>query len=124
MAELVRYRQDNPGAAYERSDWHLGVVGWLFLGIFVFLVIAPLVLIWAYPEALPDASRRLLAEPPAPRLQLAPSQELAKFRAAEEKRLDTYYWIDKQKGIVHIPIDAAMRKLAHDGIAGFPKASP
>ena len=56
-------------------------------------------------------------------LQIAPAQDLARFRAQEEKRLDTYYWVDKSKGIVHIPIAEAMKKLATEGIAGFPKAT-
>jgi len=43
------------------------------------------------------------------------------FRADEEKLLNTYYWIDKQKGIVHIPIAEAMKKLASKGAPGFPE---
>ncbi len=124
MADTVRYRQRNPDTAFETSDWHLGVVGWTFLGCVVFLMAASVILIWAYPAALPDASRRLTLEPPAPRLQVAPTNELDKLRAEEDRKLNTYYWVDRAKGIVHIPIRDAMPRLARDGIAGFPKAQP
>ena len=62
------------------------------------MVIAPLVLMWAYPSAVSDVGRRLLVSPPAPELQVDPARDLANFRAQEEKRLHTYYWVDKQKG--------------------------
>jgi hypothetical protein len=124
MAETTRTPVGNPNVGYEASDWRIGAVGLVLLGIFAFLVISPLVLMWAFSHSLLDVDRRLTVEPPAPRLQINPAQDLAKFRANEDKRLDSYYWIDKQKGIVHIPIERAMRKLAHDGIAGFPKAGP
>lgn len=125
MAEVTApVREDNPKTDYEREDWPLGYVGLVYAGIFVFLVIAPVVLMWAYPNTLSDVSRRLVVRPPAPELQVDPAQDLARFRAQEEKRLDTYYWVDKRQGLVHIPIKEAMKKLAKEGIDGFPKATP
>lgn len=123
MAEIVEYKSENPQTAYEPADWRLGAIGWIFLGTFAFLVVAPFVLIAAFPGALTDASRRVLVAPPAPQLQIDAAADLAKFRADEHRRLDTYYWVDKAKGIVHIPIAEAMQKLAKEGIPGFPKAS-
>ena len=124
MADTTPTPEVNANVAHEASDWHVGIVGFVLLGIFAFLVIAPLVLMWAFSHSLRDVDRRLTVEPPAPRLQTHPPQDLAKFRANEDKRLNSYYWVDKQKGIVHIPIEQAMQKLAHDGIPGFPKATP
>ena len=124
MAEIAERAEDNPKTAFEQSDWPLGIVGWVMLGTFVFLVIAPLVLIGAFPRAVSDVSRALTVEPPQPRLQTDPSEDLAKFLADEDKRLNTYYWIDKQNGIVHIPIEQAMHELADKGIDGFPRGKP
>ncbi|MFZ3238112.1 MAG: hypothetical protein WA417_08270 [Stellaceae bacterium] len=124
MADTTtRVREDNPKTAYEHEDWRIGYVGLVYAGTFAFLVIAPLILMWVYSSAVSDVSRKLAVQPPAPELQVAPAQDLARFRAQEEKRLDTYYWVDKSKGIVHIPIEEAMKKLAKEGIAGFPKAT-
>ena len=124
MAEAEPRAAANPDTAFERSDWPLRPIALTLLGIFLFLVIAPLVLLWAYPEAASDVGRRLASEPPGPRLQTNPPQDFANFQVEEQKKLDTYYWIDRQHGTVHIPIDRAMRKLARDGIDGFPKGSP
>ncbi len=121
MAETVEYRPDNPDTAFEARDWHLGPVGWVFAAALALLVVSPLVLMWAYPQAVSDTGRRLLVEPPAPRLQTGPPEDLARYRETEGRRLDTYYWIDRKKGVVHIPIAAAMQKLVRDGIPGFPK---
>jgi hypothetical protein len=124
MADTVEYVHDNPKTSREEADWPIGWVGLILLGTLVFLVIVPFVLMAAFPRSLPDASRRVLVEPPAPRLQVNPAADLARFRAEEDRRLNTYYWVDRQHGIVHIPIREAMKKLVRDGIPGFPKAAP
>lgn len=124
MAECVEPIEDNPDTAYDSSDWPLGAIGLVLLGVLAFLVIAPLVLMAAFPAAVSDVSRALTVAPPAPRLQTDPTEDLAQFRSDEEQRLNSYYWIDKQKDIVHIPIDRAMREVAEKGIDGFPRGRP
>jgi hypothetical protein len=124
MAELDERIEDNPDSAYEQSDWPLGAIGLIFVGIFILLVISPFVMIAAFPTTLSDVSRALTVEPPQPRLQTDPSEDLVQFRAEEEKRLNGYYWIDKKKGIVHIPIERAMKEVAAEGIDGFPRGRP
>jgi hypothetical protein len=114
----------NPIITYERSDWSVGPVAIVYAGILALLVICCFVLIAAYPTSLPDADRSLRIEPPGPRLQTNPGADLARFRADEQKRLDTYYWIDRQQGTVHIPIGEAMKKVVQTGIPGFPKIEP
>jgi hypothetical protein len=122
MAEPAEPAARNENVAYEHSDWHLGAIGLSFLGIFAFLVVAPLALIWVFPTSVSDVGRNRTVEPPTPRLQIDPAGDLARFREDESRRLETYYWIDREKGIVHLPIEQAMRKLAEEGIDGFPKA--
>jgi hypothetical protein len=117
-------QRENPATAFEPSDWSLRPVALVYLAIPVLLVISCFVLIAAYPNALPDVDRTLRIAPPGPRLQTDAARDLQRFRADEERRLSTYYWIDKQKGIVHIPIEQAMKKLATTGAPGFPKVAP
>ena len=50
--------------------------------------------------------------PPEPRLQRAPQADLAQVRRQERERLTTYGWVDRQAGIVRIPIDRAMELYA------------
>jgi hypothetical protein len=124
MAELEERVEDNPETAYEHSDWPLGTIGLILLGTFILLVISPFVMMAAFPGSVADVSRAFTVEPPQPRLQTDPSEDLVKFRAEEEKRLDSYYWVDKKKGIVHIPIEQAMKEVAEEGIDGFPRGKP
>ena len=124
MAELEERVENNPNTAFEASDWPLSLVGVVLIGILVFLTVAVFVLMGAFSHSVRDVGRSKRIEPPGPRLQTDPAEDLARFRAREEQRLDTYYWIDKKKGIVHIPIAQAMKELAAKGIPGFPKAPP
>lgn len=115
------YPSENHGVAFEPSDWALKPVALVYVGMLVLLVVSALVLIAAYPNALPDVARTVRIAPPGPRLQTDPQGDLRRFLADEDKRLNGYYWINKSQGIVHIPIGEAMRKLATTGIPGFPK---
>ncbi|HEY7091292.1 MAG TPA: hypothetical protein VH518_24565 [Tepidisphaeraceae bacterium] len=122
LADAGRHEQRTPKTAFEPSDWPLLPIGITYLGVLALLVVSCFVLIAAYPKALPDVGRTLRINPPGPRLQTNPESDLAQFRAEEAKRLHTYYWIDEQKGIVHIPIEQAMKELARTGAPGFPEA--
>jgi hypothetical protein len=46
--------------------------------------------------------------PPEPRLEIDPGASLARLRAEENARLETYGWVDKSAGVVRIPIERAM----------------
>lgn len=53
---------------------------------------------------------------------LAPeSQELKAIRDREDQQLHSYGTVDKEKGIVRIPIDRAMELVAADAVANKPK---
>lgn len=121
-ADTHLHQTEPPKIAFEPTDWDLAPVAAVYIATLVLLVISCLVLIVAYPSALPDVSRALHINPPGPRLQVNSEADLQRFRTEEEQQLNGYYWIDKQKGIVHIPIDTAMQNLARTGIDGFPKA--
>jgi hypothetical protein len=124
MAEPDERIEDNPDTAYEQSDWPLGIIGLIFVAILILLVVSPFVMMAAFPTTPADVSRALTGEPPQPRLQTDPSEDLAQFQAEEEKRLNGYYWIDKKKGIVHIPIKRAMKEVAAEELDGFPRGQP
>lgn len=121
VAGAEGYQRENSGVASEPSDWALGPVALVYIGAIVLLVVSSLVLMIAYPSATRDVERAVRIAPPGPRLQTDAQGDLQSFRAEEDKRLNTYYWINKSQGLVHIPIAQAMRKLATTGIPGFPK---
>jgi hypothetical protein len=60
-----------------------------------------------------SAMRRL---PPEPRLQTDPRDDMANLRRSEDEVLDSYAWVDRNAGIVRIPIEQAMKLVAERGI--------
>jgi len=51
------------------------------------------------------------AAPPAPRLQTDPRGDLARLHAWEREQLEQYGWVDREHGVVRLPIDRAMELL-------------
>jgi hypothetical protein len=56
--------------------------------------------------------------PPMPRLQPAPIADMKDMRAAEDKILKGYGWVDQGQGVTRIPVDRAIELLAQRGIPG------
>ena len=54
--------------------------------------------------------------PPAPRLQVSPGQDLKQVRQTEDAILSAYHWVDKDAGIVGIPVEQAIKILAEKGL--------
>lgn len=79
---------------------------WLF-GIYTY--VQPL-----GPAATPFASARPL--PPEPRLQPKPENDLQQYQREESSELDSYGWVDRENGVVRIPIDRAMKLLLEKGL--------
>jgi len=50
--------------------------------------------------------------PPNPRLQVNPKIDLREKLSQERAQLNSYGWVDRQRGIAHIPIDRAIEMLA------------
>jgi hypothetical protein len=48
----------------------------------------------------------------SPALQSAPAGDFAAYRAAKQRQLSEYAWVDRDRGIVRIPIERAMEILA------------
>jgi len=66
-------------------------------------------------------------QPPAPRLQTSPLQDLLALRARDAALLDGYAWVDRDAGVVRIPIERAIAVLAERGLparAAAPRGEP
>lgn len=53
--------------------------------------------------------------PPAPRLQITPTQDLAEHHAIVERLLQSYESLDRDNDIVRIPIERAMELIVSQG---------
>ena len=125
MAEHAPPVTDNPGVLHETSDVDLRRIAFWSVGLIVLVAVTLAFLIWLFghfnnrENRLGRATAELPAQAPetaAPRLQLSPRSDLAQMRAAEEKILHSYGWVDKQKGVVRIPIERAMELTAQRGL--------
>ncbi|HUH86018.1 MAG TPA: hypothetical protein VLX85_15520 [Stellaceae bacterium] len=119
VSDAPKTGETSPG--FETSDWPVATIGWLALGVLVFLAGVPLLLSVAFHGAVHDVDRRPAVTPPAPHLEVDPAADLARLRAREDQWLQSYAWVDRRKGIVHIPIDEAMRRVTAQGVNGFPR---
>jgi hypothetical protein len=125
-------------AGYEKSDAHAGDTyraGFYILGTMVLtaLVVVPMYLYLARREAREQRPAASVLRPDAnapaaafPRLVASEPAVLAEFRAQEEAFLTSYGWVEKDKGLARMPIDAAMKIVAERGLPVFPApaASP
>jgi hypothetical protein len=109
-------------AHYEQRDVAPRLVGWLAIGIAAFLLLTPLILMALYPGALRQRSPQLPGTAfPAPRLQVENAGELAALRRANDERLASFGWIDRPRGVVHLPIGRAMSLTVQRGLPEWPK---
>lgn len=123
-----QYLETPPGSTYEHTDAHVGPMVKFAIWLVVSAIIVEVglaamywLLIRAADERV-DTQRYPLAVntpprlPDAPRLQQFPRTELYDFRLKENQQLNSYGWVDKNAGTVHIPIDDAMRLMLERGI--------
>jgi hypothetical protein len=59
-----------------------------------------------------------------PALQVNPASDLERLQESQRTILNSYGWVDQGKGIVHIPIDEAMKRVLANGLPPAEKASP
>jgi len=132
MAELHQPRLGhdpaaNPEVHHEHSDVNITAIFGFGASLFVVAVIIHLMVYVLfrffdaregrpvtpeYPLAIAQENRL----PPEPRLQINPRQDLADLRAREQQTLTTYGWVDRNNGVVRIPIDKAIELTLERGL--------
>src|SRR5262245_50332422 len=115
-----------PGVHHETSDVDIRAIFGFGLGLTIVtaVVAAAVWLLFLYFSA--RESRPVFTEyplaaqdtrlPPEPRLQTNPRQEMHELRAREDELLISYGWVDKDKGVVRIPIERAMQLIVERGL--------
>lgn len=123
------YLETPPGAGYEHTDAHV----WVLVKFAIWLTVSALAVhaglgvvfkIFVdtrqvqqgeaeYPLATVASEPRLPAEP---RLQVAPANDIYEFRTREDAVLHNYGWVDRNAGVVRIPVEEAMRLTVERGL--------
>jgi hypothetical protein len=132
MAEHVsehdlEYGPNPPGAKYEHTDIdpNVGYKFALWLAVAMFISFGIVYgTFWFFEgqerRANAAASKYPLAagqhkEPPAPNLQKQPFKDVYMLRQAENEKLTSYGWVDKDGGVTRIPVDRAMEVMLQRG---------
>lgn len=111
-------QQDNVNA----KGVALFAVGLTAIGIAVYLVVWGVFGFFNAQEAANNAREYPLATeqeqrlPPEPRLQTNPRGDLQELRRQENDLLSHYSWVDRNAGVVRIPIDRAMQLTLERGL--------
>jgi hypothetical protein len=120
MAEPTR---SSPG--HETRDVSVRGVSWFAVALLasalvIYAGVAGLYRFFEQQHLSPDGPSRIALHPhpvaPPPRLQTNPALDLAQYEAAQQSKLNTYGWIDKPAGIIHIPIARAMDLILECGL--------
>jgi hypothetical protein len=110
--------------AHEHKDVNARNLLWLGAGLCAMILLAALsmkLLFGYYSTHQPSAQPASLLEagpelPPQPRLQIHEHVDLGKKLAADQSVLNNYGWVDRNAGVVRIPIDRAIDLLAQCGL--------
>lgn len=117
---------EDPSAAvkrgYEVSELDASYIGWFAAGL-VLLLIATALATFAMmggfrvqsPPSLQAPRSDVPSGAPVPLLQSAPAGELRAYRLEKAEALQGYRWIDRDAGIVQLPIERAMQLIAERG---------
>jgi len=119
------------GVGHETTDVDIrGIfafgVGLLIIGLVIHVAVWLLFMFFAQREArraapeFPMAVGQETRVPPEPRLQTNPRQDLLELRSQEDAILDSYGWVDKNAGVVRIPVDRAMQLTLERGLPARP----
>jgi hypothetical protein len=121
-----RRQGTNPlGDRYERRDVQVRPIAMLTVGLIILTIMVLLLLRWMFDvletrHARFDVPRSPLAispsPPPQPRLEVVPEHTLRQLRAEEDAILHSYGWVDRETGVVRIPLDRAMLLLMERGL--------
>lgn len=111
---------------YETRDanvkWLFGIVFFLlFSGLAIHGILAGYLRLMkgkAFPADgwEPVARARSATPPPGPRLQISAPMDLQIFRACEENELNSYGWVNRNAGVVRVPISRAMELVLQEGV--------
>jgi hypothetical protein len=128
----VEYGPNPPGAAYEHTDIDPSVGYKFALWLTVAMVVSAGIVYGAFwfflrreiardaaVQQFPIAAGRV-KDPPAPRLQTQPFKDIYLLREGEAKALQSYAWVDKDGGIVRLPIERAMALTVERGLPARP----
>src|SRR5690606_3435202 len=121
------YGATPPDAGYEHTDIDPGIAGKFAVWLAIAVILSGGIVygtFWLFEgrqqawnqqvQQFPLAAGQM-KEPPTPRLQTQPFKDVWQLKQGQVEKLTSYGWVDQGTGVVHIPIDDAMRIVAERG---------
>lgn len=121
----TRHGVEVAGRHHEERDVQIRPIVTFAVGLIILASVVMVLMGWLFGyfaarQAKLDVPMSPLAvthgEPPEPRLEVAPDQVLQELRAEEHTMLHSYGWVDREAGVVRIPIERAMTLLTERGL--------
>jgi len=118
MAEEKKHKN------YEESDAQFRGIFWSGVGLFAIIGFSFLLIIgiFNFLESWHGKSSKSISplaesqQPPSgPLLQVDPELDLVQFNAIEDSLVNSYGWVQKEAGVVRIPLDEAMKLMLERG---------
>ncbi len=119
-------------AGYEKRDASVSSALQFGFWLAVVIVVTLVLMAWAFnyfskiaplgqpaaPSAVVNPTLRQL--PPSPMVQAQPHEDLVDYCQQQESEVNTYGWVDRQAGIVRVPISRAMDMVLAQGLPTRP----
>jgi hypothetical protein len=132
----LEYGPTPPDAEYEHTDIEPSIAGKFAVWLVIAMVISAGIVygtFWLFEGMTQTAGRESqqfplaagqVREPEGPRLQTQPFKDVYLLRQGENTKLSSYGWVDQSTGVVHIPVDDAMRIMAERGAIHSTSGAP
>ena len=122
----MQHTDPSTDAGYETSDASARTLLAWAAGLVAVLITAALTT-WVFFDALAAYAKRTdpkvsplaateSSAPPEPRLLTKEPEDLAAVRKGEDQVLRTYDWVDRERGVVRMPIERALELVAKEGL--------
>lgn len=139
--DQIRNPQPNGHGDFEHADLSPTGIIYFMIGLAVAVVVIYFIVFGMYhfldtyqmahqpamsPMVAPPADTRIITHSntqafPEPRLEESERSQLRSITEDEDRKLATYNWVDKDKGVVQIPIERAMELLVQRGLPVRPQ---
>jgi hypothetical protein len=108
-----------PPARHEKRDFKPAWVGAFVIALVYVIVVVCMLTFMVFSRFKTEpAAENNAGLFPKPRLQVDSQSDLNQMQARDREVLNSYAWIDRDTGVVRIPIERAMDLVAERGLEG------
>lgn len=111
---------DKQPPGHERDISHVGPMVTAMLATLLIVIVFIFLIWWVFQAWQTPSEPSPFSEQPisesVPRLQANPPADLAALKDRDRERLQSVGWVDREAGVIHMPVDHAMALLVERGL--------